>query len=84
MLGNICVFKRYNLKKPRLEEKKFLEVVSHTIKPLKVEFPEIWGGEKSKADPYQLIKKNEITVDKGEGELRNLRNCGGSSSLFTD
>ena len=41
-------------------------------------------GKKGKADPYQLIKKNEITVDKGEGELRNLRICGGSRSLRID
>lgn len=73
------MLKRHSLKNPRLEEKKFLGEKSDPYsKPLKVGFPEIEGGKKGKADPYQLIKKNEITVDEGEGELRNFRICGGS------
>lgn len=66
-------------------EKKFPEKSDPYSKPLKSWIPWDWGREKKGiADPYQLIKKNEITVDKGEGELRNLRICGGSRSLRID
>lgn len=85
MLGNICVFNRV-WKGPDTEEGKFqyLEEVIHTINLLKVKFPETWGeGKRGKADPYQLIKKNEITVDK-EGKFTNLRSCGHSRSPSID
>lgn len=68
----------------RLEEVKRVPRKDLYSKPFKSWISWDVASEKGEADPYQLIRKNEITVDKETGWLRNLRSCRGSAFLVID